>query len=234
MIILGIDTSAKTASVGLAEDNNIIDDIFLNEGLTHSETLLPMIDRILKNNNLKINDIDAFAVNNGPGSFTGIRIGIAVVKGLVMQSNKPCFEVSTLDSIAYNCKNRTGIVVSAMDARRNQVYNAIYKAENGVVTKLVNDRSILINELYNELLRYDCDVYIVGDGQRNVRDYYDQNNLNKDNFIYPDYIGNLQNGANTALIGFENFEKKKTGEDILPNYLKLSQAEQELRKKKGE
>lgn len=234
MIILGIDTSAKTASVGLVEDNNIIEDLFINEGLTHSETLVPMIDEILNKNNYSINDIDAFAVNNGPGSFTGIRIGVAVVKGLVLKSNKPCYEVSTLDSIAYNCKDKTGIVVATMDARRNQVYNAIYKAEDNRITKIVSDRSILIEDLYNEIKEYDCNVYIVGDGQINVQNYYKDNNLNKESFIYPDYIENLQKGSNTALIAFDNLEESKTGESILPSYLKLSQAEQELRKKKGE
>lgn len=234
MIILGIDTSAKTASVGLVEDNNIIEDLFINEGLTHSETLVPMIDEILNKNNYSINDIDAFAVNNGPGSFTGIRIGVAVVKGLVLKSNKPCYEVSTLDSIAYNCKDKTGIVVATMDARRNQVYNAIYKAEDNRITKIVSDRSILIEDLYNEIKEYDCNVYIVGDGQINVQNYYKDNNMNKESFIYPDYIENLQKGSNTALIAFDNLEESKTGESILPSYLKLSQAEQELRKKKGE
>ncbi len=234
MKILGIDTSAKTASVGLVEDNNIIDDLFINEGLTHSETLVPMIDEVLKRNNLKIEDIDAFAVNNGPGSFTGIRIGVAVVKGLVLENNKPCYEVSTLDSIAYNCKDKNGIVVATMDARRNQVYNAIYKAENNVLTKIVDDRSILINELFEEISSYNSEVYIVGDGQKNVQDYYNENNLNKDNFVYPEYLKNLQKGSNTALLAFENLDNSKTGESILPSYLKLSQAEQELRKKKGE
>ncbi|MCH5202960.1 MAG: tRNA (adenosine(37)-N6)-threonylcarbamoyltransferase complex dimerization subunit type 1 TsaB, partial [Oscillospiraceae bacterium] len=133
MKILGIDSSAKTASVGIVEDNNVIDELLINKGLTHSETLVPMIDEILNRNNLTIDDIDAFAVNNGPGSFTGVRIGVAVVKGLAFQKNKPCYEVSTLDSIALNCKDKEGLVVCVIDARRNQMYNALFLSDGKTV-----------------------------------------------------------------------------------------------------
>lgn len=121
MKILGIDTSAKTSSVGIVEDGKVVDEVFVNEGLTHSETIMPMIDKLLKQNNISVDDIDAYAVNNGPGSFTGVRIGVAVVKGMAFKDNKDCYEVSTLDSIAYNCIYKDGKVVSCIDARRNQV-----------------------------------------------------------------------------------------------------------------
>ena len=111
MKILGIDTSAKTSSVGIAEDGKVVDEVFVNEGLTHSETIMPMIDKLLKQNNISVDDIDAYAVNNGPGSFTGVRIGVAVVKGMAFKDNKDCYEVSTLDSIAYNCIDKEGKVV---------------------------------------------------------------------------------------------------------------------------
>ncbi|MGN0476529.1 MAG: tRNA (adenosine(37)-N6)-threonylcarbamoyltransferase complex dimerization subunit type 1 TsaB, partial [Ruminococcus sp.] len=165
MKILGIDTSAKTSSVGICEDNRIVDELFLDKGLTHSETILPMIDEILTRNELSLDDIDALSVNNGPGSFTGIRIGVAVVKGLAFDKDIPCYEVSTLDSIAYNCKDKNGLVVATMDARRNQVYNANYIVSGGKIEKVKNDRSILIKDLYLEISEYDGDVYIIGDGQ---------------------------------------------------------------------
>jgi tRNA threonylcarbamoyladenosine biosynthesis protein TsaB len=233
MKILGIDSTAKTASVGITEDNKVIDHILVNQGLTHSETLLPLIDNILKKNNLTIDDMDAFAVNNGPGSFTGVRIGVAVVKGLAFKSHKPCFEVSTLDSIAYNCKSKEGMVVSVIDARRNQMYNALYTSNGDSLTRLTEDRSLLIEDLYKDIKDYSGKVYIVGDGQENVKAYFESNNMSQDNFIYPEYLENLQKGSNTALIAYNNLNKKKTGEEILPSYLKLPQAEQELRKKRG-
>ena len=232
MKILGIDTSAKTSSVGICEDNLIIDELFLDKGLTHSETILPMIDEILTRNGLSLDDIDALSVNNGPGSFTGIRIGVAVVKGLAFDKNIPCYEVSTLDSIAYNCRDKNGLVVAVMDARRNQVYNSNYQVIDGKAEKIKDDRSILIKDLYLEISEYDGDVFVIGDGQDKVKEFFEENNMNQDNFYYPDYYDNLQKGINTALIAYDCLENKKSGEEILPSYLKLSQTEQELRKKR--
>lgn len=233
MKILGIDTSAKTSSVGICDDDKIVDELFLDKGLTHSETILPMIDEILTRNGITLDDIDALAVNNGPGSFTGIRIGVAVVKGLAFEKNIPCYEVSTLDSIAFNCKDKNGLVVAVMDARRNQVYNANYQIIDGKAEKIKDDRSILIKDLYLEISEYDGDVFVIGDGQDKVKEFFEENNMTKDNFYYPDYYDNLQKGINTALIAYDCLENKKSGEEILPLYLKLSQAEQELRKKRG-
>lgn len=233
MKILGIDTSAKTSSVGICDDDKIVDELFLDKGLTHSETILPMIDEILTRNELTLDDIDALAVNNGPGSFTGIRIGVAVVKGLAFEKNIPCYEVSTLDSIAFNCKDKNGLVVAVMDARRNQVYNANYRIIDGKAEKIKDDRSILIKDLYLEISEYDGDVFVIGDGQDKVKEFFEENNMTQDNFYFPDYYDNLQKGINTALIAYDCLENKKSGEEILPLYLKLSQAEQELRKKRG-
>ena len=233
MKILGIDTSAKTSSVGICDDDKIVDELFLDKGLTHSETILPMIDEILTRNGLTLDDIDALAVNNGPGSFTGIRIGVAVVKGLAFEKNIPCYEVSTLDSIAFNCKDKNGLVVAVMDARRNQVYNANYQIIDGKAEKIKDDRSILIKDLYLEISEYDGDVFVIGDGQDKVKEFFEENNMTQDNFYFPDYYSNLQKGINTALIAYDCLENKKSGEEILPLYLKLSQAEQELRKRRG-
>lgn len=232
MKILGIDTSAKTSSVGIVEDGKVVDEVFVNEGLTHSETIMPMIDKLLKQNNISVDDIDAYAVNNGPGSFTGVRIGVAVVKGMAFKDDKDCYEVSTLDSIAYNCIYKDGKVVSCIDARRNQVFNAVYSVSKGKLTKEVNDRSILIKDLYEELKDVEENIYFVGDGQDKVLDYFSENDMLKENFKFPEYLENVQRGTNTAMIAYNNQSSKKKGKDILPQYLKLTQAEQELRKKR--
>lgn len=231
MKILGIDSTAKTASVGIVEDGVLTASLMLNEGLTHSQTLLPLIDKILSENNMTISDIDAFAVNNGPGSFTGVRIGVALVKGLALADRKPCFEVSTLDSIAYNCREKTGMTVAVMDARSNRLYNACYEGDGKTLRKVIPDRPCIIEELYEDIRGYTGNVYIVGDGQTNVRDFFEAHGIQQDNFIYPEYLENIQSGANTALIASQDSGRGKPPERILPRYLRLAQAEQELRKR---
>ena len=128
MRILGFDTSAKAASVALSENGKLISEFYLDSGFTHSETVLPMAKAVLDAARITPADVDLFAVNCGPGSFTGLRIGIAAVKALGMSLNKPCAAVSTLEALAYNMQSTGGIICAAMDARCNQVYTAFLKA----------------------------------------------------------------------------------------------------------
>ena len=121
MKILAIDSSAKSASVAITDDKNLLGEFFINVGLTHSQTLMPMVEDILKNTNLKISNIDAFAVSSGPGSFTGLRIGIAAIKGMAFADEIPCIEVSTLYSMVYNFMGENAIICATMDARCNQI-----------------------------------------------------------------------------------------------------------------
>lgn len=151
---------------------------------------------------------------------------------MAFKDDKDCYEVSTLDSIAYNCIDKEGKVVSCIDARRNQVFNAVYSVSKGKLTKEVNDRSILIKDLYEELKDVEENIYFVGDGQDKVLDYFSENDMLKENFKFPEYLENVQRGTNTAMIAYNNQSSKKKGKDILPQYLKLTQAEQELRKKR--
>ena len=131
MKILSVDSSAKTASVAVTDGTTLLSECFVNAGLTHSRTLMPMVDNALSQADLKIENIDAICVNAGPGSFTGIRIGVAAVKGLALATDKPCSGVSTLESIAYNFIDEDAIICAAMDARCNQVYAALFNVENG-------------------------------------------------------------------------------------------------------
>ena len=145
MIILGIDSSTKTASCGIVVDGKVIVDYTLNHHRTHSEKLLEMIDMALKIAKLDICDIDAFAVTKGPGSFTGLRIGLATVKGLCHSLNKPCYLVSTLDALYENVNNTYSpdiIYAPIMDARRNEVYCAAYKDGK----KILEDSALNIND----------------------------------------------------------------------------------------
>ena len=164
MKILSVDTSATAASVALSEEGKLIGETFINTSLTHSQTLIPMVEQLLNNTKTEISDIDAIAVNAGPGSFTGVRIGVAAVKGLAFANNIPCVSVSTLESMAYNFLSTDCIVCAVMDARCSQVYNALFEIKNGVVTRLCDDRALSLDDLKNELLSVDGRIIISGDG----------------------------------------------------------------------
>ena len=151
MKILALETSAKAVSAAVSENGRILAAGYQDTGLTHSRTLMPIVEHILKNTDMKLADMDAIAVAVGPGSFTGIRIGVAAAKGLAFSVDKPAVGVSTLAAMARNVAFADGLVVCAMDARRNQVYNANFAAESGVLTRLTPDRAISLADLAEEV-----------------------------------------------------------------------------------
>lgn len=224
MYMLSVDSSAVTASACLTQDGRVIKSEFINQGLTHSETLLLMIERIMQGFDFK--SLDAIAVNAGPGSFTGVRIGIATVKGLAFPNNTPCISVSTLESIAYNFIDINCILCAVMDARRMQFYNALFKIENGMVYRLCEDRAVSLDDLKAELVNYD-NVIIAGDGARLCFD-----NAGLDNLTLADDDRIYQNAVGVSLAALN--KEKISPDSILPVYLRLSQAERELKLKKGE
>lgn len=221
-MLLSLDSSAVTASVALTDGDRVIKSEFVNSGLTHSETLLPMVKRVMGDN--EFSSLDAVAITAGPGSFTGVRIGVATVKGIAFAGNIPCYGVSTLEAIAYNFVDENCIVCAVMDARRMQFYNAIFKVENGVVTRLTPDRAISIDDLREELKQYDS-VVIAGDGaalcSQNIA--LDNCKIAADDKIY-------QNALSVA----KCVKKKKPIEPsaLMPVYLRQSQAERELKLKR--
>lgn len=224
MYMLSVDSSAVTASACLSENGRIIKSEFINKGLTHSETLLPIIENVMQG--VSYSELGAIAVNAGPGSFTGVRIGIATVKGLAFANNTPCISVSTLESIAYNFIDKNCIVCAVMDARRMQFYNALFKVENGTVERLCDDRAISLNDLSNELKNFDS-VIIAGDGAKLCYD-----NANLDNLILADEDRIYQNAVGVSLSALN--KEKISANALLPIYLRPSQAERELKLKKGE
>lgn len=221
-MILSVDSSAVTASCALTDGDTVIRQELINAGLTHSETLLPMIKRVMTGYEYK--DLEAIAVTAGPGSFTGIRIGVATVKGLAFNDNVPCIGISTLEAIAYNFQNENIVVCAVMDARRMQFYNALFKVENGVVTRLCPDRAISIDDLKKELESYD-NVVVAGDGAKLCFD-----NLGLDNVRLADEDRIYQNGVGVAraCVGKE----KISAAALMPVYLRPSQAERELKLKR--
>ena len=177
MKILALETSAKAVSAAVAEGGKILCAGYQDTGLTHSRTLMPIVEGILKNTNLTINDMDAIAVAVGPGSFTGIRIGIAAAKGLAFGANKPAIGVSTLAAMAGNVAFCDGLVICAMDARRQQIYNALFEAKDGVLTRLTEDRAIALSDLLEEIKDDPRPKTVLGDGGRLCRDYLAENGV---------------------------------------------------------
>ena len=166
MRVLALETSAKACSAAVTEDGRVLASAFQCTGLTHSRTLMPIVEHILKNTGLTVADIDAIAVAAGPGSFTGIRIGVAAAKGLAFAADKPAVGVSTLAAMARNVAFCDGLVVCAMDARRQQVYNALFQAKDGQLTRLTPDRAISLEELAAEVANDPRPKTVVGDGAK--------------------------------------------------------------------
>lgn len=221
-MLLSIDASAVTASVALTDNDFVIKSEFVNAGLTHSETLLPMVKRVMEGHSFS--ELDAIAVTAGPGSFTGVRIGIATVKGIAFNDNIPCISVSTLEAIAHNFVDENCFLCAVMDARRMQFYNALFKVENGKVQRLCDDRAISIEDLRKELSALD-NVVIAGDGARLCFD-----NINLDNVKIADDDKIYQNAVGVSLCS--NGKPTVSAKELMPIYLRLSQAERELKLKK--
>ena len=222
MLVLALESSAKAASVALMQDDTLICQYSQCSGLTHSRTLLPMVEDMLKNSDTILADVDLIAVAHGPGSFTGIRIGVSTVKGLAWASDKKCVGVSTLAAMAWHGAAAGGLVCPVMDARRSQVYNALFEIKDGAPERLCRDRAIALSELAAELKGYDREVLLVGDGARLSFDYLTAEGIScriaPQNLVYQSAWG----------VGMEALRiEPGTADDLLPVYLRLSQAERE-------
>ena len=227
--ILSIECSASPASVAIIEDGKIIASSFVNIKLTHSQTLMPMVESTLKSAMFSVNDIDGISVSAGPGSFTGVRIGISIAKGLATPNNLPCVPVSTLEAMAYMFLSEDITVCPVMDARCNQIYNALFRVENGKVERLCEDRAILIDELIEKLKSLPGKIVICGDGSdlfSNLISDFDNIKLPSENLKYQSAVG-------VGLMSYDSFVNGNTvsPEDLIPMYLRLPQAERELKAK---
>lgn len=233
MKILGIDTSANVASAAiceLGEKPRVIASGSINTKLTHSQTLMPFIESLLANSKTELSDIDAFAVSVGPGSFTGLRIGVSAIKGMAYGLNKPCRAVSTLLGLAYNFTVTDCILCAVMDARCNQVYNALFEIKDGKVSRITEDRALFIPELLAELDEKYSDkrIILAGDGAELVFGKTDSKNI----LLSPPTL-RFQSGTGVCFASeeCENIEAAS----LMPSYLRLPQAERErlAREQKG-
>lgn len=226
MRILAFETSAKAASVAIAEDELLLAETYQNTGLTHSQTILAMAESMLSACGLTVQDIDAVAVAGGPGSFTGIRIGVAAAKGFAWGRELPLYGVSTLEAMALSLGVHRGIVCAAMDARRSQVYNAIFRAENGKLVRLREDRAISLQELGEDLNTFAEDIYLVGDGAALCHRTLAETVAGLQ--LVPEHRRHQRAGG-VALLAMAQAKAGVKGNagEMVPNYLRLSQAERE-------
>lgn len=226
MKILALETSAVAASAAVCEDEELIAQSFQRTGLTHSATLMPMVETMLKNAGISLDDIDLIAVAAGPGSFTGLRIGVSAAKGLSWPTNKPCAGVSTLEAMAWQLCGMDGIVCAAMDARRQQVYNALFDLNSGKPMRISPDRAISLEDLQAELADTEKTQIMVGDGA-----HLCYNAFQKCGYpvkMAPPHL-RYQTAWGVARCALEQAHEGKLTDaaGLIPNYHRLSQAERE-------
>ena len=227
MKILAFDGTAKAASVAISDGDRILAHYTIDNGLTQSELLLPMAEDMLRSLKLSFSDIDLYATSVGPGSFTGVRIGVSLVKGLAFGKDLPCVGVSTIEALAENLRGLSGIIVPCMDARRGQVYTATFRCEAGELTRLTEDRAIALSDLAEELKGYgDVNIYLCGDGYgvaKKALSAYEVRLCDTPELLI------LENAASVAKVAKAKYERGEATDDssLSPLYLRMPQAERE-------
>ncbi len=231
MLIFGTDTCCMAATAALLSEDRLVAQTVLNNKKTHSQNIMPMIEFMLEKAEVLPEDIDCFAAAVGPGSFTGVRIGVATVKALAFATGKPCVAVSTLHALANNVSCFDGIICPVLDARRNQVYNALF--EGGDLNRLTDDRACSIDELCAELGETDRRIMFLGDGVPSFMDKIKE--ALGDRAVFAPTSLQMNLAASVAEIGLKKFSDGETCScDLLvPQYLRLSQAERERLEKEG-
>lgn len=229
MRILAIESSGKAASVALCDGNSLKSQYFQNSGLTHSRTLLVMTEDMLNNLDLSVSDVDLIAVSNGPGSFTGVRIGVSAAKGLAWGADKLICGVSSLEAMAYHIESSDVVICPVMDARRNQVYNAKFERTDSLLTRLCPDRAIGIDELIREAEGDKKPYFLLGDGAEMCYNQFVTAGISVFLAPIPIRFQSAWGVARAALRG-----KHTSPDDLVPNYLRLSQAERERLKKQND
>lgn len=225
MKLLAIESSAKAASCAVLEDGVPLACTWQSTGLTHSRTLLPMAADLLRNSGLALEDMDAIALAAGPGSFTGLRIGAAAVKGLAWGTGKPCIPVSTLEAMAWPLAHLEGVVVCAMDARRQQIYNAVFRSGGGELIRLREDRAVSPEEAAADLADLEGPLTIVGDGARLCCDFLTQRGISCR--LAPAHLL-LQSAVGVGMAAGRSWPGGAvSAQELAPVYLRLSQAERE-------
>lgn len=234
MKILAVDSSGLVATVALVEDDNLIAEYTIHYKKTHSQTLLPMLDEIVRMTETDLHTIDAIAVAKGPGSFTGLRIGSATVKGLGFVLEKPIIGVPTIEGLAMNLYGTDALVCPLMDARRNQVYTGIYRFEEGTLQVVKEQLPVAVDEIVAALNQIGKKVIFLGDGVPVYKDLIEKNIM-----VPHEYAPANMNKQRAASVGVRAMDYWKAGaytsaDEFAPDYLRLSQAERERLERKQE
>ena len=226
MLILAFETSAKAASAALLDGNKLLAESYQNTGMPHSQTLMVMAEDMLKQCGKTASDVDAVAVAEGPGSFTGVRIGVAAAKGFAWGREIPCYGVSTLEAMAESLGIYDGYVCPVMDARRSQVYNALFEVNRGKIVRIREDRAISLDDLAEDVKNLEKPVFLVGDGSNLC-----YNTLLKDvpRLGLPPEHRLHQRAVGVGILAARQADAglAPSGNQLQPNYLRLSQAERE-------
>lgn len=229
MKILGIDSSGNVASAALTVDGILVCEFTVNNGQTHSQTLLPMIDNVFKMSDILPEQIDAIAIASGPGSFTGLRIGSSTAKGLGMALKKPLISVPTLEGLAYRLAGCEGYVCPMMDARRNQVYTGVYKVYASGLDVVLEQRATDVREIVEDLRKLDGHIFFLGDGVKVLMDVYSGGAEIVSKYSVAPLHLNRQSAASVAALGeiYFNMGRYETAAGHVPTYMRKSQAERE-------
>lgn len=233
MKILAVESSAAAASAALVEDGKLVGEFFLNAGLTHSCTLMPMIASMLQSVGIGAEDVDLFAAANGPGSFTGVRIGVSTVKGMAQPLDKPCVGISTLWAMAHNIRGTDAVICCAMDARRRQVYNALFEERDGRIARITQDAAESVDDVLARLLALRRRVILVGDGAALC--YEAMRDRIPDLVLAPQAV-RFQRASSAALAVWDNMDSLQpvSAGELSISYLRPSQAERERKQKMEE
>lgn len=229
MIVLSIDSSSKVATIALLNDETVLGEYVLNDKREHSIVLMPMIERLLEECNLNISDIDGYVVSKGPGSFTGLRIGMATVKGLCLGGDKPYISISSLEALAFSLNYYNGLICPIMDALRENVYTALYKCVDGKLETIIEPTSMDIDELVSLLNEKDEDVIFTGDAINKHKEYIVNNYKN------PKFAPNHLSVIRASSLGDLGLLKLKAGikddTNSSPVYIKKPQAQRDLERR---
>ena len=233
MIILALDSSGLTASVAILEDDNLLGEYTICYKKNHSQTLLPMLDEVVRMLELDLEAVDGIAIAAGPGSFTGLRIGGATAKGLGLALNKPLLSVPTLDALAYNLYGTEGVICPLMDARRNQTYTGIYAWEKGRFQTIQESEAVAIEDILDALNQLGKPVTFLGDGVPVFREMIEKQLVVPYQFA-PAHLSK-QRASAVAALGYYYMKEGRSESAAVhrPEYLRLSQAERERKEKEG-
>ena len=230
MKILALDTSSRAASCALLEGPRPLGSFYIDAQLTHSQTILPMVQELLRQSKQELRDVDLFAVSNGPGSFTGLRIGAAAVKGLAHGFGKPCLGISTLEGLAYNLQGQSGVACAVMDARCQQVYCALFDLDEGC-RRLTEDSALPLEELKELLKKQEKTVTLVGDGAVLCYNSFGAEGSAPQGLRLAQPARLLQNAVSVGLVALAHVDEAAPAADLVPRYLRLPQAQRELLRK---